>query len=122
MNANAKAWVNDLRTTTAKQGKGRLQNADGSFCCLGRACELAVAAGVIPSPRVDGLSLYYIYDDVETAYLPYAVEKWLGLRESGGRYEGGNLILHNDTEGLNFSQIADIIESEPEGLFVKEAA
>lgn len=122
MNANAKAWVEDLRTTTAKQGSNYLRNGDDSFCCLGRACELAVAAGVIPSPKLNP-EKFYMYG-VDGGFLPHTVRKWLGLSDSSGGYEidgvQNNLTRDNDTRKLTFSQISDIIECEPEGMFVKE--
>lgn len=34
------AWIHDLRTTTAKQGRGVLRNGSNEFCCLGRAIEV----------------------------------------------------------------------------------
>lgn len=59
----------------------------------------------------------------ENAYLPDEVRDWLGLVSDCGAYENGDslhsLQSDNDHHGKNFKQIADIIESKPEGLFKK---
>lgn len=107
MNDNAKKWVATLRSGEYKQTKGRLAD-DFGHCCLGVACELAIEAGVINSYHK------------EKGSLPSLVKDWLGLRHWSGRYQGENRFLANDNDrGQSFSQIADIIESEPEGLFAK---
>jgi hypothetical protein len=48
-----------------------------------------------------------------------------GLRTDGGYYDDGTtvvdivcgLVIDNDRRQLTFEQIADVIESEPKGLF-----
>ena len=54
-----------------------------------------------------------------------AVMDWLGLTNSEGAYCDANgknctLVRLNDKEDFTFSQIADVIESQPEGLFHTE--
>jgi hypothetical protein len=118
MNENAKKWVEKLRDPSLKQGRMVL-GQDDRRCCLGVACDLAVEAGVCQVLRIkaDGV---IIYGPGDTASLPTVVRNWLGLRHVGGEYfEGGSvryLSGWNDN-GVSFSEIADIIESEPEGLF-----
>lgn len=117
MNDNAKAWVAALRSGEFKQTNSCLRDGRG-YCCLGVACELAVRAGVIQS-----------YNSMDGA-LPTEVEDWLGLRTmTGGYWPSGNLsrALTVDNDGgihkgererqKTFAEIADIIESEPTGLF-----
>ncbi|HWG97181.1 MAG TPA: hypothetical protein VN647_08875 [Nitrospira sp.] len=107
MNKNAKAWVRALRSGKYQQGKGRLRKGD-SYCCLGVACELAKRKRVIK--RFVG----------NRSNLPQKVKKWLGLRSEEGAYDFGYLTTDNDIWDKTFAQIADIIDSEPEGLFVEE--
>lgn len=110
-----KAWVEALRSGEYKQGKGFL-TIDGKYCCLGVACELAVADGV-PVTVQKGFTTVY---DGTSVLLPESVQKWLGLSVDNGSYVAGNhrqtdLAKRND-DGVKFARIADIIESEPKGL------
>lgn len=115
MNEKAVAlWLAALRSGKIKQTRLRLGRDDGSRCCLGVACDVAVKAGIIDT-----------YDPDKTD-LPLDVTEWLGLTEPEGRYRtvsGGvtYLVSDNDFHQKTFEQIADIIESKPEGLF-REAA
>ena len=107
LNKNAKKWVKALRSGKYKQGIGQLRSGE-KFCCLGVACDLAVKAGVIKS---------FVGS---RAGLTKTVRKWLNLNESEGDYEGGMGALSADNDdGKNFLTIANIIESEPKGLFVE---
>jgi hypothetical protein len=104
---NQQKWVDALRSGEYKQCKGRLHDSLGSsHCCLG---VLNIVA------EQNGVALTFdsgIQADPEA-------EAWVGLSTGWGEYRGGSLMANND-DGLSFSEIADIIESEPEGLFVKE--
>jgi hypothetical protein len=55
----------------------------------------------------------------EMAILPPIVKEWLGLETVTGRYFPSNLMFlsKNNDKGKTFEEIADIIESEPPGLF-----
>jgi len=112
LNENAKKWVAALRSGQYEQGKHCLKTADGKFCCLGVAIEVAQANGVVRKgvPEVN-----YLRGEFE------AVRVWLGLANHEGNYRTGALAEQND-RGVTFTEIADIIESEPEGLFVHEPA
>lgn len=122
MNENAKKWIEALRSGKYQQTKGALKNTEG-FCCLGVACELSG----LGRWEKDGAWTYYVVDeegfspDRREDYLPYAVRKWLGLYTSEGEYDSDfgrtNLTKANDDDGLTFEQIADLIESNPDGLF-----
>lgn len=118
MNDNAKNWVKALRSGEYKQTTGALHNQDG-FCCLGVACELAVEAGIVTSH--DKGNLYTYGTSNNCGALPNEVSKWLGLSTTWGGFNRGtestDLPKLNDEEHLTFEQIADIIESNPEGLF-----
>lgn len=116
MNANAKKWVAALRSGEFKQGKCVLRDAENNHCCLGVACELyrREHGGEWASVR-DGFSFMS-----HSAITPFAVKEWLGLQDACGVYAYGALTCDND-DGKTFAEIADIIESEPEGLFTQES-
>lgn len=67
-------------------------------------------------PYDDEVREEYFIEDV----LPRQVMEWLGLMTEEGMYDDpdgdDSLIGHNDS-GDTFKQIANIIESAPEGLF-----
>ena len=120
LNDNAKKWVQALRSGKYKQGKGFLRfstqtdNQKGTMfhCCLGVACELH---------QRENPSKTWVLDSYlgQSQSLHGTVREWLGLVEKEGHYGNGfttSLTSKNDN-GFTFSEIADIIESEPKGLF-----
>lgn len=109
LNDVAKEWVKALRSGDYEQGKFALRTRDNKFCCLGVLCDLAHEAGVIESPVKD-FSCYSYAGQSATAASP--IRKWAGLDDAVA------LIVANDREGKTFAEIADLIESEPVGLFV----
>jgi len=106
-------WAQALESGEYERGVGQLAvvNEDNtrSFCCLGVACELAIKHGII-----EGYD-----DDDETLDHYLTVVEWLGLSDSEGTYEGGqlSLIAANDS-GSEFWEIAATIRAEPEGLVI----
>lgn len=138
MNDNAKKWVAALRSGDWKQGHFRLQRCNGEdqFCCLGVAVRLYMEEhpGALTEERErDRIRAASVGAYVRFALpgggawandLPTPVREWLGLDSSNGAYYtvsrvtvAHSLASDND-QGQTFEQIADIIESEPEGLFV----
>ena len=119
MNENAKAWVKALRSGDYQQTRHALRR-DNGFCCLGVACDLAVKAGLPVELREScGMVTY----NGEKSGLPPIVRAWLGLSEVDGYMEGFacgcySLAYMND-HGGSFTEIADAIEEEPLGLFVR---
>jgi hypothetical protein len=135
MNNNVKKWIAALRSGKYKQGLQCLCAGD-EFCCLGVACDLyaqehdlkwSPASNV--APVVGSLSLLG-----QASHLPIEVILWLGMQNAFGRHwpqkmhgeeeeegeeeETTSLSILNDL-GKTFEEIADIIESEPDGLFAK---
>lgn len=110
MNDFAKRWVAALRSGEYQQTRGTLRD-DNGFCCLGVACDLYYGRDRWESRN----GLGYFISDMCTS-LPDDVRRALGLRDVEGNYSHGSLMLLND-EGATFSEIVDIIESEPKGLF-----
>jgi len=110
-------WVKALRSGEYQQGHFGLLTDDGGYCCLGVACDLFDKAGVNPDmkwERKDGVN--YFVD--RAGRPPKEVMEWLGLRDRAGAYDTGSLAALNDN-GAVFSQIADVIESEPDELLGK---
>ena len=112
MNQNAKNWVKALRSGEFAQGRGRLKRGD-TYCCLGVACELY---------RREHPEIVWEYNGIlrKICITPDLVTKWLGLNSNTADFilggECTSLMKLNDA-GLTFKEIADIIKSEPEGLF-----
>lgn len=113
-----KLWINALRSGNYKQGKYRLRSVDNKYCCLGVACEVAFQNGVQLQIR-HHFHLYF-YDEND-GYPPMIVRDFFGLITEAGDYVQDNnlssLSTDNDTLNYNFDEIANIIESEPCGLF-----
>lgn len=131
MNENAKLWVETLRKgefpdgTRFEQARGVLRDTENpnAYCCLGVACELFRQLG----GKLTWLNEYetnFRVPELKNSFggLSYnnPLNNWLGGVETAGSYissfELSSLAEQND-HGATFSQIADIIESEPEGLF-----
>lgn len=91
-------WIGALRTGDFKQGRSMLYNADNNtYCCLGVAavCDgisldelkgLGYTNGIDESLKTDGLIALRPYEDTFATL--------------------------NDSKGLSFSEIADIIEQD----------
>lgn len=118
MNENARKWIEALRSGEFKQAQERLRTHK-RFCCLGVACELYVREGGAHGAW-EGWT--WVGDDEKQGQvLPVDVMEWLGLRTAAGYFERHgaletSLAAKND-RGASFEEIADVIESEPEGLF-----
>lgn len=122
LNKNAKTWVAALRSGKFRQAKCRLKQRTNSgricgCCCLGVACRIFIrSGGKLSVVRKDGETDFEGNNNV----LPVRVQEWLGLSSDTGEFGFGSereqLSALNDT-GKSFNDIADIIESMPEGLF-----
>jgi hypothetical protein len=124
LNAAAKKWVKALRSRKFKQTHHKLSDGE-KYCCLGVLCELAVEDGIIKK-RFKDEAMYYGKGGNYTAdTLPNLVQEWAGLSTTDGDFKisGRNksLTFLNDHDNKSFSEIAKVIESEPEGLFQKRA-
>ena len=127
MNEFTKKWVVALRSGKYKQGKGVLRNEKDEFCCLGVACDLYIKefGGDAWQRCSAGQGIYkFLADGADPiAFLAPSVRDRLGLASLSGKYYmelgGSSLIIIND-DGWSFKKIADLIESEPDGLFATE--
>ena len=109
-----KIWIDALRSGDYEQTRNNLQDENG-FCCLGVACLLAEKhAGIHLQRDEEG------FIKGKTLKEQRPVAGWLGLNGFIGGYADGNGWLASDNDGgMSFEELADIIESEPEGLFTE---
>lgn len=119
-----KAWLTALESDDYTQTKGMLHSVDGSFCCLGVACDLAVKKGLgIWDPRSDGKQHFVSADngEIATGDLVEEVREWLGLGShlgSSNTCDRNHQLIHlNDAQDKTFKQIAKIIKINPENYF-----
>jgi len=120
LNPNARKWVKALRSGKYKQCSGVLtelngQNEPVAHCCLGVACDLFLkSGGKLKTKDARGVRHY----EHLSGELPEPVMKWLGLADSEGRCTRQKSLVNKNDTGTSFSDIAKIIESMPQGLFV----
>lgn len=130
LNKNARKWVEALRSGEYEQERSFLKR-NNKFCCLGVACELALKeelSGLTSSIITVDKEIYGYYSDnekvLQISNLPDSVKEWLRLSDTVGTFspvagvDTTCLTGLNDVLGYSFLQIANFIESEPEGLFV----
>jgi len=135
MNDNASKWIAALRSGEYAQAHHRLRR-DDRYCCLGVACDLfhqSGGDGEWVTHRGPGGVVMYSFETprnrresarARIAKLPAEVRVWLGLASDVGGYgvEGECLARLNDSGGRSLAEIADIIDSEPDGLFDRTGA
>lgn len=124
---NVELWLEALESGRYKQGKGRLRGGD-AFCCLG------VAMDVLKVPAVDiGNGVFRYGPHGEGLVLTNEARYSLGLLCADGKYvegvnEAGGCIISSLTvdndgndfqESKTFKEIAAIIRSRPEALFIE---
>ena len=120
---NRRKWVEALRSDKYNQTMGALcRRIDDSFeyCCLGVACAISGLGKFAPRDySQSGVYKFVIKEgQSQDAALPEPVRDWLGLSDRYGSYRGdspSSLSTNNDG-GTLFISIANIIESEPDGL------
>ena len=121
MNENAKKWVAALRSGEFKQGYGTLGGPWNGYCCLGVACVVFERETGKKLPKRSNRK----YATNQLIGPMDDVRRWIGLSTPYGVFaeEAGipsdTLAAINDSEKFGFNEIADIIESEPDGLFVE---
>lgn len=104
-------WIERLRSGEIQQTKGVLGRGDGSRCCLGVLCDVAVEEGVISPPEIDewGHAIYTKTEKREATVLPETVRIWSRL-ESRDPLLGVASAAHYNDDGASFEQIADLIQ------------
>ena len=109
-------WIAALRSGKYTQVTDYL-HTDKGFCCLGVLCELAVKAGVIEPANRNRVNFTYVDEEKS---LPPAVRNWVGLNSDSGTYEEHRYrkcLANDNDQGKSFTDIADVIASNPRGLF-----
>jgi hypothetical protein len=116
LNENMKKVLVALRSGEYEQSRSTLQDSLG-HCCLGVMCEVYEKE---TGDKIKRDLNNYIKGHSFT-FLP-EVQRWVGLTDKYGTCLSPNgltsLAQMNDRDGKTFSEIADFIESEPEGLLV----
>lgn len=100
-------WLADLRSGEIPQAREVLGCVDGSRCCFGVLCDIAVKHGIIdaPDPYYGGDLLYgNMYSVPDKVVLG-----WAGLLEAQDIVD--DLMTMNDSR-VPFSEIADVIEEK----------
>ncbi len=122
MTKNTQKWIDALRSGKYKQTSSHL-SLDGKFCCLGVACEVAIANGVKLKVReiTECFGQYKTYDR-KGSFPPLPVLRWLGFKtgfKKGRKVRefAQALAVLNDYKGKSFKAIAKVIAEAPEELF-----
>lgn len=102
---NVKKWIDALRSGQFNQVQGHLGDRTG-FCCLGVACEVAIANGINLKRHEEESYSYAGKTDV----MPVSVQRWLGTDENP--VLGSSSCAELNDQGLAFEDIADMIETE----------
>ena len=122
MNQDVKQkWITALRSGEYKQTCGRLRKGD-SYCCLGVLTDLYDKDKDINCHawyEEDGQYGYESDGGTVEATLPESVMKWADLDDPNPRVREDrmgepltSLAYLNDNDGLDFNQLADIIEKQ----------
>lgn len=102
--ANREKWLRDLESGRWPQAKQRLATSKG-YCCLGRACEVALKSGVELTTKYHEGSDKWEYGGCLTD-LPEAVMDWLGVGSSLPSLTNGEQLDELNDDGVTFKQIA----------------
>lgn len=114
-----KLWVDALRSGEYAQTTGSLRREDG-FCCLGIACDVFRTHEADAWWHTTSIGAFVCRGISEAGYTHHVVKDWLGMETSAGVYGDGMSRLSADNDnGKTFLEIADIIESNPPGLFME---
>ena len=105
-------WIDRLENGNSPQTQNKLGKCDGSRCCLGVLCDIAVEEGVIGSRLLVGEDRVG-YDNYETSVLPEKVKDWAVMSSRNGSYDDGAECLASDNDaGRSFAEIAQTIREK----------
>jgi hypothetical protein len=98
-----KTWIAALRSGEYKQTTGSLQDYKG-YCCLGVACKV-----LIPKDQLELNTNGDLFGTlpIDQSHPP----EWLkDINRDFSEKTGRSLSVLNDTDGLSFNEIADLLE------------
>jgi hypothetical protein len=111
-------WIAALVSGEYKQGRNRLKNVEGGYCCLGVLCDLYAKEG--KGRWTQPLYEFATSSESSAGSLPQEVVEWSGISGSLGRINdlGTSLAGLNDygpqdgerNTPLTFEEIAYVIE------------
>lgn len=110
-------WIAALRSGDYKQTQNRLRSSDDAFCCLGVACdtynpdlwERQYYLGAEYALPLEVLLALGLSPDCDIDVSKEEFESIIG-REVSNPLGNVSLFELNDEYGLNFNQIADVLE------------
>ena len=102
-------WCEALRSKKYKKGRLVMKDTNEEFCPLGILCELHRKAQKNGKKWRKTSFEYYKYLGYSTD-LPDEVCKWAGLKDSIPMLSDESIWYLNDSLGLSFEEIADLIE------------
>jgi len=114
-------WLRMLRSGTFAQTTDELHDSHG-YCCLGVACKLyQTVTGEGRWLHPDDESSFVVPSSAQDGEcMPSVVQEWFGFRTNVGATaddsEHPDLASKNDS-GWTFKEIADFVETNPEGLW-----
>lgn len=118
---NRAKWVAALRSGNYSQTKEVLCDGGGGYCCLGVLCDIYEKETGDTLPKKES-GMYKVSEDTLLDF-PY-VREWVGLQGTQGEFATRTDIpaslltaLNDEWDNWDFNKLADLIESEPEGLF-----
>ena len=105
-------WIEALRSGQYKQGRQRLRDEQGNFCCLGVLTDLYRKEVQAKWRTAAVTSKSFLSDDPlkVVEFLPSKVVDWAGLSCDDPAVNGVHLTYLNDSCGSSFKEIADLIE------------
>jgi hypothetical protein len=109
------ALVAALRSGKYRQARNSLNTGNG-MCCLGVACDISGLGEW--EPTTYGKIRYVLGDNSSINYLTDELKDYFGFTSNKGKYGWHTSLAEKNDSGASFADIADIIESEPEGLVV----
>ena len=125
LTAEQEAWLKDLETTDAKQGKSALRSTTDEFCCLGRACVVLDVEASIGEKYISNTATQVWFYNGSWAILSPNTQRRLGLKSGSGGFGHpvhlNGVVYHSlanmNDAGLTFKEIAAFIRANPNEVF-----
>ena len=111
--------VEALRSGKYKQGKKALRIKGDFYCCLGVACDVSELGewGELHRDQICYNIQCFSYMGIDGVLPKYVMNYYGFITPKGSHLIHKESLTSLNDKGYSFEQIADIIESEPEGMF-----